>query len=82
MNKSELIDALSKKESLTERQAADVVNLVFKEFWQSAQARGQDRDQGIREFCRKELRFLHRKKSQNRRDYTCGSQKTALFQGR
>ncbi|MBN1829292.1 MAG: integration host factor subunit beta [Deltaproteobacteria bacterium] len=32
MNKSELIDALSKRESLTERQAADVVNLIFKGF--------------------------------------------------
>ncbi len=32
MNKSELIDALSKKEGLTEKQAADVVNLIFKGF--------------------------------------------------
>ncbi len=32
MNKSELIDALSKKEGLTEKQAADVVGLVFKGF--------------------------------------------------
>jgi integration host factor subunit beta len=32
MNKSELIDALSKKENLTERQATDVVNLIFRGF--------------------------------------------------
>ena len=32
MNKSDLIDALSKKEDLTERQATDVVNLIFKGF--------------------------------------------------
>ena len=32
MNKSELIDVLSKKENLTEKQASDVVNLIFKEF--------------------------------------------------
>jgi integration host factor subunit beta len=32
MNKSELIDALSKKEGLTEKQAADVVGLIFKGF--------------------------------------------------
>ncbi len=32
MNKSQLIEALSKKENLTERQATDVVNLIFKSF--------------------------------------------------
>ncbi|MCD6153902.1 MAG: integration host factor subunit beta [Syntrophobacterales bacterium] len=32
MNKSGLIDALGKKENLTEKQASDVVNLIFKEF--------------------------------------------------
>jgi len=32
MNKSELIDALSKKEDLTEKQAADIVGLMFKSF--------------------------------------------------
>ncbi len=32
MNKSELIAALSKKEGLTEKQAADTVNLIFKNF--------------------------------------------------
>ncbi len=32
MNKSELIDALSKKDGLTEKQAADIVGLIFKGF--------------------------------------------------
>lgn len=32
MNKSELISALSKEENLTERQATDIVNLIFKGF--------------------------------------------------
>ena len=32
MNKSELVDALSKREGLTEKQAADVVGLIFKGF--------------------------------------------------
>lgn len=32
MNKSELISALSKKEGLTEKQASDTVNLIFKSF--------------------------------------------------
>lgn len=32
MNKSGLIEALSKKEGLTEKKATDVVNLIFKGF--------------------------------------------------
>lgn len=32
MNKSELIETLSKKEDLTEKKAIDVVNLIFKGF--------------------------------------------------
>lgn len=32
MNKSGLIDALSKKENLTEKKAIDVINLIFKGF--------------------------------------------------
>lgn len=32
MNKSELIEALSKKENLTEKKAIDVVNLIFRGF--------------------------------------------------
>lgn len=32
MNKSELVDALSKRDGLTEKQAADVVGLIFKGF--------------------------------------------------
>ncbi|MCD6486927.1 MAG: integration host factor subunit beta [Syntrophobacterales bacterium] len=32
MNKSELVDALSKREGLTEKQAADVVGLIFNGF--------------------------------------------------
>jgi integration host factor subunit beta len=32
MNKSGLIEALSKKENLTEKKAIDVVNLIFKGF--------------------------------------------------
>ena len=32
MNKSELIEALSKKENLTEKKAIDVISMVFKGF--------------------------------------------------
>lgn len=32
MNKSDLIEALSKKENLTEKKAIDLINLIFKGF--------------------------------------------------
>ena len=50
MNKSELIDALSKKESLTERQAADVVNLIFKEFGNQLKRGGRIEIRGFGSF--------------------------------
>ena len=50
MNKSESIDALSKKESLTERQAADVVNLVFKEFGNQLKRGGRIEIRGFGSF--------------------------------
>jgi len=43
MNKSGLIEALSRKENLTEKMAIDVVNLVFKGFTQAIRDRGFDR---------------------------------------
>ncbi len=40
MNKSDLIEALAKKENLTEKQAVDVVNLMFKGFVNELKAGG------------------------------------------
>jgi len=39
MNKSELIEALSKKENLTEKKAMDVVNLLFNGFTEELKRR-------------------------------------------
>ena len=50
MNKSELIDALSKKEGLTERQAADVVNLIFKGFGNQLKSGGRIEIRGFGSF--------------------------------
>jgi len=82
MNKSELIDTLSKKEGLTEKQAADVVNLIFKGFGEQLKRGGRIEIRGFGSFCCKELRSVHGKKSQDGRDYTGGSQKASIFQGR
>jgi len=66
MNKSELIDTLSKKEGLTEKQAADVVNLIFKGFGEQLKRGGRIEIRGFGSFCCKELRSVHGKKSQRR----------------
>ncbi|MBW2558064.1 MAG: integration host factor subunit beta [Deltaproteobacteria bacterium] len=50
MNKSELIDALSKKEGLTESQAADVVNLIFKGFGTQLKSGGRIEIRGFGSF--------------------------------
>ena len=50
MNKSELIDALSKKEGLTEKQAADVVNLIFKGFDSQLKSGGRIEIRGFGSF--------------------------------
>jgi integration host factor subunit beta len=50
MNKSELIDALSKKENLTERQATDVVNLIFKGFTEELKNGGRIEIRGFGSF--------------------------------
>ncbi|MBW2544324.1 MAG: integration host factor subunit beta [Deltaproteobacteria bacterium] len=50
MNKSELIDALSKKEGLTEKQAADVVNLIFKGFDNQLKSGGRIEIRGFGSF--------------------------------
>ncbi|MEA2014052.1 MAG: HU family DNA-binding protein [Thermodesulfobacteriota bacterium] len=50
MNKSELIDALSKKEDLTEKMAADVVNLIFKGFGDQLKSGGRIEIRGFGSF--------------------------------
>jgi Bacterial DNA-binding protein. len=42
MNKSELIEALSKKENLTEKKAMDIVSLVFDGFTDELKKGGRD----------------------------------------
>jgi len=50
MNKSQLIEALSKKENLTERQATDVVNLIFKSFTDELKNEGRIEIRGFGSF--------------------------------
>ena len=50
MNKSELITQLSKRENLTERQATDVVNLIFKGFHNKLKSGGRIEVRGFGSF--------------------------------
>lgn len=50
MNKSELIDALSRKEKLTEKEATDVVNLIFAEFAKELKSGGRIEVRGFGSF--------------------------------
>jgi len=50
MNKSGLIEALSKKEGLTEKKAIDVVNLIFKGFTDELKKDGRIEIRGFGSF--------------------------------
>ncbi len=50
MNKSELIEALSRKENLTEQKAIDVVNMIFKGFVDELRDNGRIEIRGFGSF--------------------------------
>ncbi len=50
MNKSELIEALSKKENLTEKKAIEVVNLIFNGFAEELKKGGRIEIRGLGSF--------------------------------
>jgi integration host factor subunit beta len=54
MTKSELIEALSKKENLTEKPAMDIVNLVFDGFTNALKNGGRIEIRGFGSFVMKE----------------------------
>lgn len=54
MNKSDLIELLSKKETLTEKQAMDIVNLVFDGFANELKNGGRVEIRGFGSFAMRE----------------------------
>jgi len=50
MNKSELIESLSRKENLTEKKAIDVINLIFKGFMDELKSGGRIEIRGFGSF--------------------------------
>jgi integration host factor subunit beta len=54
MNKSDLITALSNKESLTENNASEIVNLIFDGFTDTIKKGGRIEIRGFGSFCVRE----------------------------
>jgi integration host factor subunit beta len=54
MNKSDLIDTLSKKENLTEKIATEIVNLIFDGFTDTLMKAGRIEIRGFGSFCVRE----------------------------
>lgn len=54
MNKSGLIEALSKKEELTEKKASDIVNLIFRGFTETLKKGGRIEIRGFGSFVVRE----------------------------
>ena len=66
MNKSDLIDAISLKENLTDKNAYEIVNLIFDGFTGTFKNGGRIEIRGFGSFTREELWRLHRKESEER----------------
>ena len=64
MNKSDLIDAISLKENLTDKNASEIVNLIFDGFTGALKNGGRIEIRGFGSFYREELWRLHRKESE------------------
>ena len=56
MNKSELIAALAKKEKLTEKNAAETINLIFDGFTNTLKQGGRVEIRGLGSFCVREYK--------------------------
>ena len=54
MTKSDLIEALAKKNNLTEKQATDIVNLMFEGFTNELKNGGRTEIRGFGSFCVRE----------------------------
>jgi len=81
MNKSGLIEALSRKENLTEKMAIDVVNLVFKGFTDELRENGRIEIRGFGSFVVRKYEAYTGKKPQDRKEHQGFSQEAALLQG-
>jgi integration host factor subunit beta len=79
MNKSGLIESLSKKEGLTEKRAIDVVNLIFKGFTDELKKGGRIEIRGLGSFVVREYQAYTGRNPKTGRNIQVAPKKLPFF---
>jgi integration host factor subunit beta len=79
MNKSGLIEALSKKEGLTEKKAIDVVNLIFKGFTEELRKKGRIEIRGLGSFVVRDYQAYTGRNPKTGKNIKVASKKLPFF---
>ncbi|MFH1081002.1 MAG: HU family DNA-binding protein [Pseudomonadota bacterium] len=79
MNKSGLIEALSKKEGLTEKRAIDVVNLIFKGFTDELKKSGRIEIRGLGSFVVRDYQAYTGRNPKTGKNIKVASKKLPFF---
>lgn len=79
MNKSGLIEALSKKEGLTEKKAIDVVNLIFKGFTDELKKNGRIEIRGLGSFVVRDYQAYTGRNPKTGKNIRVASKKLPFF---
>ena len=79
MNKSGLIEALSKKEGLTEKKAIDVVNLIFKGFTEELRKSGRIEIRGLGSFVVRDYQAYTGRNPKTGKNIKVASKKLPFF---
>jgi len=79
MNKSGLIEALSKKEGLTEKKAIDIVNLIFKGFTEELRKKGRIEIRGLGSFVVRDYQAYTGRNPKTGKNIKVASKKLPFF---
>jgi integration host factor subunit beta len=79
MNKSGLIEALSKKEGLTEKKSIDVVNLIFKGFTEELRKKGRIEIRGLGSFVVRDYQAYTGRNPKTGKNIKVASKKLPFF---
>jgi integration host factor subunit beta len=79
MNKSGLIEALSKKEGLTEKKAIDIVNLIFKGFTDELKKNGRIEIRGLGSFVVRDYQAYTGRNPKTGKNIKVASKKLPFF---
>jgi len=82
MNKSGLIETLSKTEGLTEKKAIDIVNLIFKGFTDELKKGGRIEIRGLGSFVVRDYQAYTGRNPKTGKNIKVAPKKTPVFQSR